>query len=1102
MILGAFDIIWLLILLFLALLASYLLLRHGSRSIPLVIFIVGLFVSYVGQAYLQVDQVRLGYIIYIPAVFFALIAFYLQNKKQFHHVEIIFPPRLELLMAALAIGVGIFFKLYKVTTLPASPGTEECVHGMHALWVLDYGWRYPIQVQGVTWSIGIYIWALSLHLLGVSLFNLRLPIIILNMVALFLYYFTFRRLFNNRVAFVACTLFSIMLWNNAITRVPQKECFVPFFTIASLFFLVRAIDMNKLLDYILASLFIVLGNYTFQGFRTADLMLAAAFMYSVVFKKRYFRCNWWRIVVMLIAMAAFFYPFIKLKGIVYLLPDHGVAVMGEHTSEQKMKESALFALQMYNYKVFGQQPFNYTDRRYKDTILQWGRDLGNILINKTQYTSNKTMRWILATLGQASRALVLRPNKVDIMNIYLKVFFTFGWILCLIRFTRHGYGFCFTYLLFGTLGAMVLEGILRRFNAIQVIIPVMSAIGLDWGLCALAKLKRGGWRRRYATFALILLAVFSMSNFYIYKVHILQHYNLMGWVDLIVDYFKRDFKDYDMVPRTGTPDYMSFLTWEVTRNLDYYLHPELAWEQVFPPHHKYFKPYKGVAYIFDYQNINFREFNMVMQYCPNTTFKVLKDGNKPIHLVLKVPRGDLDRIFGLNTCFYRSRSDLNQDLAFKRGNYFRAKDFELIGDVNLSFPVYCKWEGSILVSKGDEYHVCIDSEGFGELYIDDHLMYKQGADNQVKFIEKQYLLKGLHKLVILDEISHKNDRVELSWWISEHHYYRTPRKVDDFRILTVSAEGNPLSAPKVNTRLPKAKLLTHKKGILSDYLERANTSELNMVADRWDNLYIFNHNSHYPLQITANYELNPIRKEGYSKTLSKIFDVEFDSSGRILIVSWDKFSALISKQESSTLLRLFDQDLNLLREEDVFVWYVDGALDSQNNLWVRTGYPEHLYLSKFNDRLLHVKEWSFKHLVNHQLTHISRMDIDSDDIIYLLDIKNNLVAKCDLNMTYRGSIRTIDYDEQGYYILKVDQLGNIFILQPAKNYVHLYSPNGEVHMRKMEQIPFDIDGLDTSGMKPLMIAPGPKGIYHILTDTGDIIKIKAYWFPYPVRGID
>lgn len=193
----------------------------------------------------------------------------------------------------LALGIGIFFRLYALTLVPAHPTLDEVTTGYNAYSILttgkdEFGQAFPILLRAYDdYRPALYVYLVIpfVKIFDLSVLSVRLPAAILSVAALIASYFLTKELFkrsnkNKQIATITMLLFAISPWAIYIGRLGHEaNAGFTFFILGLLFFLRFRNNSHawKLsINIILSALFFALSFDSYQSEKIVVPIVVAA----------------------------------------------------------------------------------------------------------------------------------------------------------------------------------------------------------------------------------------------------------------------------------------------------------------------------------------------------------------------------------------------------------------------------------------------------------------------------------------------------------------------------------------------------------------------------------------------------------------------------------------------------------------------------------------------------------------------------------------------------------------------------------------------------------------------------------------------------------
>ncbi len=217
---------------------------------------------------------------------------------------------------SILIVITLFFRVYRIDTIPSGINNDAAWNGTYALRILD-GEKYTpftCEAWGKSTLYFNFI-ALVFKLFGASKLTLYIPCISAGILGVILFFFLFRYLFNTRFALAAGLIFSLMAWNLTFSRTGYRAILAPICLFLTAFFYYRAIDArqwwSRMLLFAGSGFSIGLGLHTYFAFRAIPLMMIAVGIHSWITEKRFMRRNWWGLTVLLLVSIIVIMPLLQ-----------------------------------------------------------------------------------------------------------------------------------------------------------------------------------------------------------------------------------------------------------------------------------------------------------------------------------------------------------------------------------------------------------------------------------------------------------------------------------------------------------------------------------------------------------------------------------------------------------------------------------------------------------------------------------------------------------------------------------------------------------------------------------------------------------------------
>ncbi len=199
-------------------------------------------------------------------------------------------PYLELALVALLALVAIFFRIYRLTTMPPGIFIDQTNGALDALAVLEGRQASPF---GTSWyeipTMYVYFMLGMFKLLGTTWLALVLASVVPAVLTVLAVYPLARTLFGVPSALAAMAFMAFNRWHINMSRWGWIEVSTPLFQVLCVLFLVRAAKNRRLLDFALAGFFLGLGMYSYLAIRMAVAVVALYVLYRLLVQRGFWR---------------------------------------------------------------------------------------------------------------------------------------------------------------------------------------------------------------------------------------------------------------------------------------------------------------------------------------------------------------------------------------------------------------------------------------------------------------------------------------------------------------------------------------------------------------------------------------------------------------------------------------------------------------------------------------------------------------------------------------------------------------------------------------------------------------------------------------------
>ena len=182
---------------------------------------------------------------------------------------------LEVIGILLILGLGLFFRLYQLNTLPYGTWFDEAQNGQVAEKILA-GEDFPVYAPITNLPANyIYLIVLAFKFFGVSTLSMRYASVFLGTATLLAAYFLGRELGGVRLAMLSGFLMAVSRWDVNWSRIAMHGVSVPLFALLSTALLLYSLRKNSLLAYAITGISIGLGFCFYTPLRIFPVLLVA-----------------------------------------------------------------------------------------------------------------------------------------------------------------------------------------------------------------------------------------------------------------------------------------------------------------------------------------------------------------------------------------------------------------------------------------------------------------------------------------------------------------------------------------------------------------------------------------------------------------------------------------------------------------------------------------------------------------------------------------------------------------------------------------------------------------------------------------------------------
>lgn len=219
------------------------------------------------------------------------------------------PLSTELFLFVAILAIGIFFRLYKIDSIPPGLNSDAAWNGLHAIRItngLEYA-PYIAEAWGRE-TMFHYIIAGFQLVLGPTQLAIQLAAVAVGTATLAAFYFLARRLINTRMALIAMLLLSASGWHLTFSRVGWRAILVPLFIALVFFFLTKALEERRMRYFVVAGVALGLSLDTYDGARMLPFAAGALILYEIVKQPSFIKTHFTHLLAFGGAFVASFAP--------------------------------------------------------------------------------------------------------------------------------------------------------------------------------------------------------------------------------------------------------------------------------------------------------------------------------------------------------------------------------------------------------------------------------------------------------------------------------------------------------------------------------------------------------------------------------------------------------------------------------------------------------------------------------------------------------------------------------------------------------------------------------------------------------------------------
>jgi 4-amino-4-deoxy-L-arabinose transferase-like glycosyltransferase len=223
---------------------------------------------------------------------------------------------LEMGALLVVVGIAIWLRIPDLATIPPNVHGDEADVGLLAREIL--AGRMPVLLATApaaeATALTFAVHAMTMRLFGDNLFGLRMGSAIEGVLSVILLYVLARRLWGPRPALLAAAFMAVAAWHIHFSRTGFHYMQAPVTMLLALYFLVRALQERRVLDWVLCGFAIGLCVDVYYAARLAPVVIASYLGFRALTERGFLRTHGAGIVGMAFGTLVFLAPMLAIYG--------------------------------------------------------------------------------------------------------------------------------------------------------------------------------------------------------------------------------------------------------------------------------------------------------------------------------------------------------------------------------------------------------------------------------------------------------------------------------------------------------------------------------------------------------------------------------------------------------------------------------------------------------------------------------------------------------------------------------------------------------------------------------------------------------------------
>ena len=207
----------------------------------------------------------------------------------------------KLVLLAIILLVAIFFRIFRLDSLPRGMTADEATFALEALAIAE-GQQYPLFLRGMSGALPMYAYwvAILFRFLGTSIQTARVGTALAGIVTVPVFYLLVRELFPptgrrgpwSITALLATSFLATSYWHIVYSRLAIEPILVPLFGILILHCLLRALKSGRRIFFVLGGLLLGVSFYSYPAAYFYPFLVCALLAYRARHDVQFLRNHW------------------------------------------------------------------------------------------------------------------------------------------------------------------------------------------------------------------------------------------------------------------------------------------------------------------------------------------------------------------------------------------------------------------------------------------------------------------------------------------------------------------------------------------------------------------------------------------------------------------------------------------------------------------------------------------------------------------------------------------------------------------------------------------------------------------------------------------